>query len=177
MQDEPAENRHNSGLAVPALSRRRLPQFAQLAPRLPIMCGFALTAAIVRALKLPIETREIIIIFAGAAALYEWGVRRAGRQQPSVMAYCLTVTLVLAAVLLTRWQIEGLCPGGKQPRCAPTAGKLLNWSEHIGDEPNHRRHKHRHGPKHARPPLRPSTTTASSDRSTEVELPNNSRTR
>jgi hypothetical protein len=89
------------------------------------LSSFALTATIVlaaivlRSTFLLVQTRTHIIGFIIVAACCELVIRPRLHQRPSLAWFGINVAFAVAAILMTRWHIEGLCPGLHQAKCVP----------------------------------------------------------
>jgi hypothetical protein len=80
---------------------------------------FAVLAALTRDVFRYIETRVQILFFVGVAAAYEWLWKPQSGRSPSTGSLFANALVAIAALLMVRWQLEGLCPGTKQMRCIP----------------------------------------------------------
>lgn len=81
--------------------------------------GFAAAAALARHTFLTVETRIQIVIFIVLAVIHEWLVRPAIGQRSQFLSASINAGLAAAAILATRWHLEGLCPGVKKAACFP----------------------------------------------------------
>ena len=87
--------------------------------------SFALTAIIVlaaivvRSTFLMVQTRTHVMGFIIVAACCKLVIRPRLHQRPNLEWFAINVAFAVAAILMTRWHIEGLCPGRHQAKCVP----------------------------------------------------------
>jgi hypothetical protein len=91
----------------------------ELAQRAVIGVGFGVVAALSRHTAVWIETRIQILVFIILAAIYEWALRPTIGQRPQLVGLAINAALAAAAILATRWHLEGLCPGVIRAGCLP----------------------------------------------------------
>jgi hypothetical protein len=97
------------------------------AARRTIMTGaaFALAAGTTRvALQHGIDTRFQILAYAVMFVMFELAVRQSVfRQRTNLFGLFIGLWLIVLAVCLVRWWLEGLCPGSGAPRCLPITAR------------------------------------------------------
>ena len=91
---------------------------------------FGIVAALTRDYFKLIETRIQMIFFVVLAAGYEYLWKHRAGKSPSAGSFAANAMLAIAAVLMVRWQLEGLCPGSKKMRCVPTEQSVAVALEH-----------------------------------------------
>jgi hypothetical protein len=91
---------------------------------------FGIVAALTRDYFRSLETRIQVISFVGLSAGYEYLWKQRTGQSPSAGSFAANAIFGIAAVLMVRWQLEGLCPGSNKMRCVPTEQSVAVALEH-----------------------------------------------
>lgn len=91
----------------------------EFAHRAAVGVGFGAVATISRQTILSVETRVQILAFVILAVLYELAARPHFGQRSRGLGVAVNAGLATAAILATRWHLEGLCPGVRRAGCLP----------------------------------------------------------